>query len=328
VADKCGDQLGVDKARRFSGLSGHKKLMESGVEAVALETPPYFFPTHARAAVEAGLHVYMAKPVAVDVPGAQEILAAGKRATERKQCFLVDYQLPTDPHNIEIAKHIGAGHIGKPALITSRYFGGGWPDPPRTATEESRFQHLIWCNDIALGGSHHVNACIHAIDGVLWVLGRRPVSAVGFSQIARDNPHSDSHDVLAVSYAFADGVVWDHCGRHLNNLYPFECGALIHGTTGFAEVSYTGRARLKGPESAYSGEVVNLYEAGAVRNIAQFRNCIAQGRFENATVPRAVDGVLTTILSREATMRRAQLTMEELIQENHRLEVNLKGLKA
>jgi len=328
VADKCGDKLGVDKARRFSGLSGYKRLMESGVEAVALETPPYFFPKHARAAVEAGLHVYMAKPVAVDVPGAQQILAAGKSATGRKQCFLVDYQLPTDPHNIAIAKQISAGQIGKPAVITSRYFGGGWPDPARTATEESRFQRLIWCNDIALGGSHHVNACIHAIDGVLWALGKRPVSAVGFSQIARDNPHSDSHDVLAVSYTFADGAVWDHCGRHLNNLYPFECGALIHGTTGFAEVSYTGRARFKGPENAYSGEVANLYEAGAVRNIAEFHRCITEGRFENLTVPRAVDGALTTILSREATMRRARLTMEELIHENRRLEVNLKGLKA
>ena len=327
VADKCGDELGVDKARRFSTLSGYKKLIESGVEAVALETPPYFFPEHARAAVEAGLHVYMAKPVAVDVPGAQEILAAGKKATGRKQCFLVDYQLPTDPHNLEIAKQIGAGQIGKPAIITSRYFGGGWPDPPRTATEESRFQRLIWCNDIALGGSHHVNACIHAIDGVLWVLGRRPVSAVGFSQIARDNPHSDSHDVLAVSYAFADGVVWDHCGRHLNNLYPFECGALIHGTTGFAQVAYGGHARLQGPENVYSGEVVNLYEAGAVRNIAEFHRCIAEGQFENLTVPRAVDGVLTTVLSREATMRRTRLTMEELIKENRRLEVNLRGMK-
>ena len=62
VADRCGDALGVDKTRRFSTLSGYKKLIESGVEAVALETPPCFFPQHARAAVEAGLHVYMAKP--------------------------------------------------------------------------------------------------------------------------------------------------------------------------------------------------------------------------------------------------------------------------
>ena len=327
VADKCGDELGVDKARRFSTLSGYKKLMESGVEAVALETPPYFFPEHARAAVEPGLHVYLAKPVAVDVPGALAILAAGKRASEKRRCFLVDYQLPTDPHNIEIAKQIKTGEIGKPAVVTSRYFGGGWPDPSRTATEESRFQQLIWCNDIVLGGSHHVNACIHTIDAVLWVLGKRPVTAAGFSRIARDNPHSDSHDVLAISYTFAEGTVWDHCGRHLNNLYPFECGALIHGTTGYAQVSYGGQVRLKGPETAYSGEVTNLYEAGAVRNIADFYRRITEGDFENATISRAVDGVLTTILSREATMRRVQLTMDEIFAENRRLELNLKGLK-
>jgi len=41
-----------------------------------------------------------------------------------------------------------------------------------------------------------------------------------------------------------------------------------------------------------------------------------------------VDGSLTTILSREATMRRVRLTMEELIKDNPRLELNLKGLKA
>ena len=78
VADRCGEGLGVDKARRFSGLNGYRKLIDSGVEAIALETPPYFFPEHARAAVDAGLHVYMAKPVAVDVPGCLEIEAAAK----------------------------------------------------------------------------------------------------------------------------------------------------------------------------------------------------------------------------------------------------------
>jgi len=64
-----------------------------------------------------------------------------------------------------------------------------------------------------------------------------------------------------------------------------------------------------------------------VRNIADFYRLVTEGRFENSTVPRAVDGTLTTILSREATMRRARLAMEELIQENRRLELSLKGLK-
>jgi hypothetical protein len=69
VAEAAGSALGVAPARRFSGLSGYHKLIESGVEAVALETPPCFFPEHVQAAVDAHLHVYMAKPIAVDVPG-------------------------------------------------------------------------------------------------------------------------------------------------------------------------------------------------------------------------------------------------------------------
>ena len=328
VADKCGEALGVDKSRRFSTLSGYKRLIDSGVEAVALETPPYFFPEHACAAVDAGLHVYMAKPVAVDVPGAMQILAASKRATEKQRCFFVDYQLPTDPHNIEIAKQVAAGAIGRPAVITSRYFGGGWPDPPQGDTIEGRLQNLIWCNDVAIGGSHHVNACIHAIDAVLWVLGKRPVQACGYSQIVRDNPHSDSHDVLAISYTFEDGTVWDHCGRHLNNIYPFECRALIHWTTGYAEVSYTDAVALKGPQGEYQGEVINLYEAGAARNIDTFHRQVTEGNYENGTVSLSVDDVLTTILSREATMRRVPLTMDEIIKENRPLKLNLKGLKA
>jgi len=51
------------------GLGGYRKLIDSGVEAVVLKVPPYFIPEQAKAAVEAGCHVYTAKPVAVDVPG-------------------------------------------------------------------------------------------------------------------------------------------------------------------------------------------------------------------------------------------------------------------
>ena len=108
----AGDALGVDKSRRSPASRATSRLIESGVEAVALETPPYFFPEHAQAAVDAGLHVYMAKPVAVDVPGCLTIEAAGKAGHRREAVFLVDYQMPTDPHNIECAQRIRA--LGDP----------------------------------------------------------------------------------------------------------------------------------------------------------------------------------------------------------------------
>ena len=96
-AQQIGDRLGVEKTRRFSGLEGYKRLLQSGVEAVVVVNVPRFHAEHARAAIEAGCHVYAAKPVAIDVPRALTVLAAGKLATQKKLCYLVDYQMATDP---------------------------------------------------------------------------------------------------------------------------------------------------------------------------------------------------------------------------------------
>lgn len=327
VADRCGDALGVDKARRFSTLSGYRRLIESGVEAVALETPPCFFPEHARAAVDAGLHVFMAKPVAVDVPGCLQIEAAARHATARQCCFLVDYQLPTDPHNREVMRLVHAGEIGALAVVNSHYYATRFADPPLAATLEDRLQNLIWVNDTNLGGSYHVNACIHAVDAALWVTGRRPVCATGVSRRLREDPHGDSHDTYSILFEFDDGLAVSHRGQHLNNQLGFEVICQIQGQIGFAETCYGGKARLKSRENGYSGQVENPYEAGAVRNIGAFYRDIVSGNFANTTVRRAVDGALTTILGREACLRRCRLTMEELIRENRRLPLDLQGLK-
>ncbi len=64
-----------------------------------------------------------------------------------------------------------------------------------------------------------------------------------------------------------------------------------------------------------------------MRNIAAFHRQITEGHFENTTVPRAVDGVLTAILSRESAMRRVDLSMDDLLKENRRLQLELKGLR-
>ncbi|MHC4639818.1 MAG: Gfo/Idh/MocA family protein, partial [Planctomycetota bacterium] len=69
VVDKAGDRFNVPKEKRFSGLGGYKKLIATKPDAVFLETPPYCFPDHVEAAVEANCHVYIAKPLACDVAG-------------------------------------------------------------------------------------------------------------------------------------------------------------------------------------------------------------------------------------------------------------------
>jgi len=78
--ESAAEKLELAGADRFHGLSAYKRLLESGVDAVAIESPPYFHPEQAAAAVEAGKHVYLAKPVAVDVPGCMQIQKSGQRA--------------------------------------------------------------------------------------------------------------------------------------------------------------------------------------------------------------------------------------------------------
>jgi predicted dehydrogenase len=328
VADQCGDALGVDKARRYSTLSGYKRLFESGVEAVALQTPPYFFAEHARAAVEAGLHVYMAKPVAADVPGCLQVLAAGKEATPKGLCFLVDYQMPTDPGNIETLRRVHQPDFGQIMQIATFGISHGIQDPPMTSNLESRLRHEIWVNDAALGCDYLGNYDIHAIDAALWTVGRRPIAATGASRIARVDPHGDSRDVCSVVFEYEDGLIHNHYGQALANQTPEALDCAIYSRTAHALLSYMDTARFRSSEDNFSQKVENLYEAGAVRNIATFYHNVVTGNCENGTVPRSVDGALTCILGREAAAGRIHLTMETLLSNNKKLEVDLRGLKS
>jgi predicted dehydrogenase len=334
VAATTGQALGVDEARRFTGLSGYQKLIASGIEAIVIIDVPYFYPEQAQAAVAAGLHVYMAKPVAVDVPGALAIGLSGQAATQQQRVFLVDYQMPTDPLNIEVYKHIAAGGLGKLQTIFSTGAAGGnvFNDPPLTQNLESRLRGLIWVNDDALGCGYIGNYDIHVVDAVLRATGRMPVAAYGWGARFRNAPHGDALDSTCVMFTFEDGMVWNHQSPHGTTDDWFSgngsLAATLQGSDADARLSYWGKAFVRGGAQHYGGgKVENLYEAGAVRNIASFYEAVTKGDTSNPTVQRAVDSVLTCILGREAAARRTQLTMAEIVKENKKLTVDLTGLK-
>ena len=328
-ADQRGKALGVDTARRFFGLSAYEKLIHSGVEAVLLQTPPYFFPEHAAAAVDAGLHVYMAKPLAVDVPGCRRVEAAGKLATKKQRVFFVDYQLPTDPVNIRVAQRIWNGELGTLAKLVTIGITGGHANAPKTGSLESRLRNQLWENDIALSGDYILVYDIHAIDGALWVAGQRPVAAIGASRICRPDAHGDAHGVCSVIYEYGDGLVHEHSGLALPNGEGGALSCTIYGPKAHAIVTYWHKAHfhIRG-QKEYTAEVVDLYAAGAARNIASFYNAVCANDVANPTLPRAIDGCLACILGREAAARRTRLTMDQLLEENKRLEVDLSGLRA
>ncbi|HUW61864.1 MAG TPA: Gfo/Idh/MocA family oxidoreductase [Candidatus Bathyarchaeia archaeon] len=328
VVDKAGDEFGVDAKHRFSGLNGYRGVVDSGIDAIFLETPPYCFPDHVEAAVAAGLHVYMAKPVACDAPGTLRVLEAAKRAKAAGKVFLIDFQMRTDPLIIEGIKRLQRGDIGPLGMLCSQYTDEGFDDPPLTDNIESRLQHLIWVNDIAIGGGYHVNAGIHAVDAALWIAGRMPVSATGSSRIARKNPHGDTHDTLSITYEFPDGLLLNHIGEHLRNRYEWHCDALAFCLNGHLETSYNGRVRMLGNNAGWAGgKTEGLYERGAEVNIAAFHDCVQKGDCQNPTVEPSINSTLATILGRDACERKTRLTWEQMLAENRVVQPDLSGLK-
>jgi len=328
VSTKAGEKFAVAANRRFSGLSGYKKLIDSKVDAVFCETPPYCFPEHVSAVVNAGCHVYLAKPVACDVPGCLTIAKMGKKATEKKKVFLVDFQMPTDPFIIESVSRVHKGDIGPVAMMSSFYTDDGFRDPPQTDTIESRLRHLIWVNDVNIGGGMIVNADIHAIDVGLWIAGKRPISAMGCSRVGKSNAYGDTAYVYSLTYQFENGLIMSHRSEHLRNTKGFTCGCFAYGPEGYLEANYEGKAWVHGIRKAYrGGEVTNLYVEGIKRNLNRFENSIVGGMYDNPTVQSSVNSTLTTILGRQAAKKNTILTWDEMIKENEKLEVDLTGLK-
>ena len=235
--------------------------------------------------------------------------------------------MPTDPVNIEVVRRIHEGGLGRLMHIDSRGFSPPWQEQPAHNFEE-RLQRGRWLTTIALSGDVITENSIHSINAVLWVVGRRPVRTIGRTRICRPRPQDDFREVYLVTYEFDDGLLWTHRCQSLKNQLDWALRLDAYGDEATSLVTYKGKSYLQGGPKHYGGgEVVSLYDQGAIRNIATFHQNIVNGRFENATVPHAVDDVLTAALGREASARRRDLTMEELIKENKELECDLSGLK-
>ena len=326
TVDKCGDDLGVDKTRRFTGLSGYQKLIACGIEAIVIIDVPYFYPEQAAAAVAAGLHIYMAKPVAVDVPGCLKIGQLGAAASAKKLTFLVDYQISTAPTIIEVAKRIRAGALGQLVQVSTIGASGTFNDNGFGKLEDI-LAGLRWLPHTAMGAGYIGNFDIHALDAAVWTLGRRPVRAVGTSQRLRKGPHGDSHDTASLIFTFEDGLSWMHRSGHNNN-EDTGLNCRIFGTEGHAVIDYYGPSGIRGGAKAMRAkDDGNLYQEGAKRNIARFHEEVLSGRCDNDTVPRSVDSTLTCILGREAGLRDRPVTMEEILAEKKTLTLDTSSLK-
>ncbi|HEX2445993.1 MAG TPA: Gfo/Idh/MocA family oxidoreductase, partial [Vicinamibacterales bacterium] len=102
----------IPDSQCFLGFDAYQKLLESGVDLVLHATPPHFRPEHFAAAIEARKHVFIEKPVAVDVPGAVSVVQTAERAAKLGLSVMTGTQLRRELPRLETQKRIRDGAIG------------------------------------------------------------------------------------------------------------------------------------------------------------------------------------------------------------------------
>ena len=319
-----GEKHKIEASRRYTGLSGYKRLLEGKLDAVVIETPPYFHPQQAADAVDAGKHVYLAKPIAVDAPGCQQIAAAGTRATAKKQVFLVDFQTRADAQFRNAVGQVHKGAIGSLVMAEAWYpwSGGGRGVPPATPEEQLR----SWYYVLPISGDFIVEQSIHSLDLVTWIINADPLRARGTGG-HKVRPANSIYDHFAVTYWFPNDLVLSFTCIQSIPMVKDEIRARVFGSQGFIDADYYTGVTVRGPETAVRGSVDNLYDSGTVVNINEFHAAILKGDCSNPTVVPSVRSNLTAILGREVAYSREEMALADLLKQGKKLEPNLKGLK-
>lgn len=326
-----GNQLGVSKNKLFTGLSAYKKLIDSGVDAIAIESPPYFHPEQAAAGVDAGKHVFVAKPVAVDVPGCDSIEESGTKASKNNLCFLIDFQTRANDYFIEALNRVHNDDIGELAFGEASYHAG-FPFTAQNKILKSDPQNTenqlrAWGISRELSGDIITEQNIHTLDVMSWIMNENPIAAYGSCGHNVRDDIGNCSDHFTLVFKYPNNVAVAFSSRQFKTS---SAGGIINrmfGSKGTLETEYGGMVRILGENSYPGGETRSIFKEGAENNIATFFNNITSQNYKNTTLLPGVTSNLVTILGRNAAYGNKEVLWKDLIQSKEKLIPNLKGLK-
>ena len=153
-------------------------LTHAGIDAIVMALPPQFHAEYAIAAVEAGKHVLVEKPIALTVADAERSVAT---AAAHKRVFMVGHVLRYHPAFEKLKELIDAGELGEVKYIHSHRLGLG-----KFHTEND----ALW--DLAP----------HDLSMILAITGREPLEVRGEGAAVLDNLSDFAH----LHMRFANGL--------------------------------------------------------------------------------------------------------------------------
>ncbi|HEY3964378.1 MAG TPA: Gfo/Idh/MocA family oxidoreductase [Planctomycetaceae bacterium] len=256
------DRFAVADEHKYVGLDAYQKVINAGVDLVVLATPPGFRPVHFEAAVNAGKHVFMEKPVAVDAPGVRQVLAAAAEAKKKNLGVGVGLQRHHEAKYIETIKRLKDGAIGDIQTARAYWNGGGvWTRDRKSGMSEMEYQVWNWYYFNWLSGDHICEQHIHNLDVINWVKDAYPVKAQGQGgrQVRIGKQAGEIFDHHFVEFEYADGTrMFSQC-RHIEGCWS-SVSEHVLGTKGLCDIS-SGHIKAAGQDDwRFRGRSGNPYQ--------------------------------------------------------------------
>ncbi|MCA9040039.1 MAG: Gfo/Idh/MocA family oxidoreductase [Planctomycetaceae bacterium] len=312
------DRVDVDEDHKFAGFDAYQQVINSDVDLVILATPPGFRPIHFEAAIAAGKHVFMEKPVATDAVGVRKVLAAAAEAKAKNLKVGVGLQRHHEEKYLETIKRIKDGEIGDIRALRVYWNGGGVWDPRKTREEvsgEMEYQMRNWYYYNWLCGDHICEQHIHNLDVGNWIKDAYPVTCHGMGgrQVRTDKKYGEIFDHFAVEYTYADGTkMFSQC-RHIHNCWNAVTEHAI-GSTGVADVH--GGKLYKGLAEAKENETYRWRNKDAKNPYQVEHDDLFRAIRENTSYNEAENGAystLTSIMGRMATYSGKEVSWEDAL---------------
>jgi predicted dehydrogenase len=339
AASRKAHKPGVDPKLLFSGPDAVASVMQSrDVDAVYIATPPIFHPEHLEAAVAGGKHVYVEKPVGVDVPGTRRVRRAGAAAAG-KLSLAVGFQLRHATPYVELRKRIHAGAIGPLTCGLLYYYAGigRRPDYPGVSADELRLRHWIFYK--ALSGDILVEQNIHLVDATNWFFNMHPVSATAVCGRNGRSGEGDCSSHYNVTYTYPGDV---HITLTSTQFIKagWEVEMRYYGAEGTAQANYGRPVRILGPSAwefpglgaeadqvkkkgiSVGGAFSGALEDSDPNKQRSFIESISSGHLLNEAEAGA-DAAISGIMAREAAFTGRTMSWDETLKLTAKSELGL-----
>jgi predicted dehydrogenase len=255
-------------------------LCDKGVQIISICTPHNLHVQQAVAAAEAGKHILLEKPIALDLPGLRAIEEAVAKSGVKT---VVSFVLRWNPLFDLIKSFLAQRVIGEIFYAEVDYLHGIGP----------WYGQYSWNIRKDMGGSSLLTAGCHAVDGLRWFLQKEAVEVFAMANFSKGNPLKYEYEPNSVTLIrFEDGVI-GKVASSIECAMPYVFNIELLGEEGTIRNNQVFSRKWQGQKGWTSIPTI-LPDSGDVTQhpfmgeIDHFVECIRSGRESHVNVADAV----------------------------------------